>query len=347
MTTFPASSNRHRINFELPLGGIMDFAYRKNLQFIGAAAVALAFSQLAIAQTYPTRPITMIVPYSAGANNDTVARILAERMRTSMGQPIIVENVTGADGSIGVGRVARARPDGYTIALGDNATQVLNGALYSLQYDPLNDFALISPVTVSPYFLAARKTMAAKDLHELIAWLKGNPNTASAGITTSATRILSAVFRRETATHFAFVPYRGGAPTVQDLVAGQIDLSFFLPFQLLAQAGNIKAYAVTSDTRLALAPDLPTFREMGLPALSMSSWSGLFAPRNTPKEIVSKLRSAAVEALADPMVRSRLTDIGQDIFPRERQTPEALAALVKADAEKWWPLIKEFGIKAE
>jgi tripartite-type tricarboxylate transporter receptor subunit TctC len=154
MTTFPASSNRHRINFELPLGGIMDFAYRKNLQFIGAAAVALTFSQLAIAQTYPTRPITMIVPYSAGANNDTVARILAERMRTSMGQPIIVENVTGADGSIGVGRVARARPDGYTIALGDNATQVLNGALYSLQYDPLNDFALISPVTVSPYFLA-------------------------------------------------------------------------------------------------------------------------------------------------------------------------------------------------
>jgi tripartite-type tricarboxylate transporter receptor subunit TctC len=325
----------------------MDFACRKNLKFIGAAAVVLTLSQLAIAQTYPTRPITVIVPYSAGANHDTVARVLAERMRTSMGQPIIIENVSGADGSIGIGRVARARPDGYTIALGDTATQVLNGALYSLQYDPLNDFAPISPLTEAPFLLVARKRLAAKDPYELIAWLKGNPNTASAGITGSAGRILSALFQKETGTHFAFVPYRGGAPAVQDLVAGQIDLSFFLPFQLLAQAGNIKAYAVTSDTRLAVAPDIPTFRELGLPSLSMSYWLGLFVPRNTPKDIVSKLRAAAVEALADPIVRSRLTDLGQDIFPRERQTPEALSALAKADAEKWWPLIKEFGIKAE
>jgi tripartite-type tricarboxylate transporter receptor subunit TctC len=314
---------------------------------LAVLAAVSCLNDAPLAQTYPSRPITMIVPYSAGANNDTVARTLAERMRTSMGQRIIVENVTGADGSIGVGRVARARPDGYTIALGDMSTQVLNGALYSLQYDPLNDFAPISPLAVSPFLLAARQATAAKDLYEFIAWLKGNPNTASAGITGSNTRILSALFQKETATHFAFVPYRGGAPAVQDLVAGQIDLAFFLPFQLLAQAGNIKAYAVTSDTRLAVAPNIPTFREMGLPALSMSVWAGLFGPRSTPKEIVSKLRAAAVEALADPMVRSRFSDIGQEIFPPERQTPEALAALVKADAEKWWPIIKATGIKAE
>jgi tripartite-type tricarboxylate transporter receptor subunit TctC len=220
----------------------------------------------------------MIVPYSAGANTDTAARVLAERMRTSLGQPIIIENITGADGSIGVGRVARARSDGYTIALGDMGTQVLNGALTSLQYDPLNDFAPISPLTVSSFLLTARKTMAAKDLHELIAWLKGNPNKASAGIISSSTRILSALFQKETATHFAFVPYRGGAPAVQDLMSGQIDLSFFLPFQLLAQARNIKAYAVASDTRLAVAPNIPTFREMGLPALSMSVWGDFLGP---------------------------------------------------------------------
>ena len=322
---------------------------RRRFLHLAAGAAALPFvSRPAMAQTtYPTRPITMIVPYTAGANHDTVARVLAERMRTSMGQPIIIENVSGADGSIGIGRVARGRPDGHTIALGDMATQVLNGALYSLQYDPLKDFTPISPLTEAPFLLVARKSLAAKDPYELIAWLKGNPNTASAGITGSAGRILSALFQKETATHFALVPYRGGAPAVQDLVAGQIDLSFFLPFQLLAQAGNIKAYAVTSDTRLTVAPDIPTFREIGLPSLSMSYWLGLFVPRNTPKQIVSKLRDAVVEALADPIVRSRLTDLGQDIFPRERQTPETLAALVKADAEKWWPRIKEFGIKVE
>jgi tripartite-type tricarboxylate transporter receptor subunit TctC len=203
---------------------------RKFLKLGWAAVAATAASKFAIAQTYPTRPITMIVPYAAGANNDSVARVLAERMRASTGQPIIIENVTGADGSIGVGRVARARPDGYTIALGDMATQVLNGALYSLQYDPLKDFAPILPLAGSPFLLLARKTMAAKDLYELIAWLKGNPNRASVGIANSGSRILSALFQKETATHFAFVPYRGGAPAVQDLVAGQIDLSFFCRF---------------------------------------------------------------------------------------------------------------------
>ena len=190
--------------------------------------------------------------------------------------------------------------------------------------------------------------MPGADVLELIAWLKANPNRASAGITTGYVRLLMALFQKETATRFAFVPYRGGAPAMQDLVAGHIDLGFFAPFQLpLVRAGSIKAYAVTSDTRLALASDIPTFTEMGMPALSYSVWRGLFAPRGTPTEIIGRLNASAVEALADPAVRSRLVDTGNEVFPRERQTPEAFAALQKADIEKWWPIIKEFGIKPE
>ena len=225
---------------------------------------------------------------------------------------------------------------------------MLNGALYSLQYDVLNDFAPISPLATAPLILFARKTMAARDLTELNVWLKANPNKASAGIFTPVTRLLTAFFQKETGTHFALVPYRGAAPAMQDLAASQIDLSFsgVVPLPLV-QAGSIKAYAVTSDRRLAKAPDIPTFAEMGLPALSFSEWFGLFAPKGTPKEIIGKLNAAAVEALADPAVRSRLVDIGLEVFPRERQTPEALGALMKADSEKWWPLIKEFGLKAE
>jgi tripartite-type tricarboxylate transporter receptor subunit TctC len=285
--------------------------------------------------------------FPAGARTDSLGRIMAERMRASLGQHVIIENVGGANGSIGTGRAARARPDGYTIVLGDLATHVLNGALHSLQYDLLNDFAPVSPLVTGSLVLVAKKTMPAKDLNDLIAWLKADPK-ASAGIISGSVDLLTALFQKETATRVALVPYRGGAPGMQDLVAGQIDLSFVAPFQLsLVRAGSIKAYAVTSDTRLTLAPDIPTFGEMGLPALSYSIWTGLFAPRGTSKDIIGKLNAAAVEALADPAVRSRLADLGQEIFPREQQTPEALSALVKADAEKWWPIIKELGIKAE
>jgi tripartite-type tricarboxylate transporter receptor subunit TctC len=225
---------------------------------------------------------------------------------------------------------------------------VLNGAFYSLPYDVLNDFAPISPLTTTPFILFARKTMPAKDLTELIAWLRANPGKASVGIAAASARLLAALFQKETRTQFTLVPYRGASPATQDLVAGQIDLLFNLPDPLpLMRAGSIKAYAVTSDTRLALAPDIPTFGEMGLPALSYSAWAGLFAPRGTPQNIIGKLNAAAVEALADPAVRSRLADLGLEIFLRERQTPEVLGALVKADAAKWWPIIKEFGIKAE
>jgi tripartite-type tricarboxylate transporter receptor subunit TctC len=288
----------------------------------------------------------MIVPFAPGSPGDAVARVLAERMRRSLGQPIIIENVSGAGGSIGTGRAARAKPDGYTIDLGILSTHVLNGAFYSLPYDVLNDFAPVSPLGATAAIFYARKTLPAKDLRELIDWLRANPNKASAGIAIASYHLLTAFFQKETATQFTFVPYRSGA--MQDLLAGRIDLLFSPPDALpLVRAGSIKAYAVASDTRFALAPDIPTFGEMGLPTVSYSAWFGLFAPKGTPKDIVSTLNAAVVEALADPLVQSRLADLGVEIFPRDQQTPEALGARVKADAEKWWPLIKEFGIKAE
>jgi tripartite-type tricarboxylate transporter receptor subunit TctC len=290
----------------------------------------------------------MIVPFPAGGGLDSVGRIVAERMRGLIGQPVVIENVSGADGSIGVGRAARARPDGYTICLGITDTHVLNGAFYSLPYDVVTDFSPVSPLVTQPIILFASKTLPAKDVNGLIAWLKANPNKASAGIQTVGFRLRAVFFQQQTGTQFALVPYRGSATAIPDLLAGQIDLFFDAPIQLsLMRSGSIQAYAVTGETRLAQAPDIPTFGEMGLAALSDSGWYGLFAPKGTSRDIISKLNAAVVAALANPAVRSRLGDLGMEIFPRERQTPEALAALVKADAEKWWPIIKEFGIKAE
>ncbi len=321
---------------------------RTFLRLVGAAAAVPALSRLASAQAYPVRPITIIVPFPPGGNVDVVGRVLAERMRASLGQPVLVENVSGANGSIGIGRVARAKPDGYTIDLGFLGGHVLNGAFYSLAYDVVNDFEPITPLVAIPYVLFARKTLPADDLQGLIAWLKANPDKASAATVTVSVQLLTVLFQKETGTHFALVPYRGTAPAMQDLVAGQIDLSFDLPVQLpLMRAGSIKAYAATSAARLAAAPDIPTVAELGLPALSSSTWFGFFAPRGTPAEVIGRLNAAAVEALADPVVQSRFAALGLDIFPRDQQRPEALAAMVKADAEKWWPIIKESGIKVE
>jgi tripartite-type tricarboxylate transporter receptor subunit TctC len=322
---------------------------RTFLQLAGTATAAPTFLRVAMAQVYPLRPITMIVPAAAGGPLDVIGRVLTEPMRGSLGQPIIIENVSGADGSIGTGRAARARPDGYTIDLGFLGGNVLNGVFYSLSYDVLNDFAPISPLATTPLVLFARKTMPATNLNELIGWLKANPNSkASAGIASVERRLVAAFFQKETGTNFTLVPYRGTAPAMQDLVAGQIDLLIDTPIQLpLVRAGSIRAYAVTSDTRLALAPDIPTFAEMGLPTLSYSQWFGLFAPKGTPTEVIGKLQVAAMEALANPVARSRLVELGLEVFPRDQQTPEALSTLVKAGAEKWWPIIKESGIKAE
>jgi tripartite-type tricarboxylate transporter receptor subunit TctC len=326
----------------------MKLPRRTILQFAGAVAAAPAFSKIVTAQTYPTQPITMIVPFAAGASTDLVGRMLAERMRGTLGQPIIIENVSGAEGNNGTSRAARARPDGYTITIGTVSTHMLNSVFYSLQYDVLNDFAPISPVVTAPIVLYARRTMLAKDLNELFVWLKANPHKASAAIVATNNQVLMALLQKELATQFVLVPYRGGAPAVQDLLTGQIDLAFNPPDQLsLVQAGRIKAYAVTGDKRLAVAPDIPTFVEMGLPQFLFSAWAGVFAPKGTPRDIIGKLNAAVVDAIADPGVQSRFADLGFDVFPRDQQTPEALGALQKAEAAKWWPLIKEFGIKAE
>jgi tripartite-type tricarboxylate transporter receptor subunit TctC len=322
---------------------------RTFLQLTGAALLGgPIFSRIARAQPYPTRPITMIVPFPSGGSFEAIGRVIAERMKGSLGQPIIIQNLSGAGGSIGVGRAARASPDGYTIDLGNLSTHVLNDALYSLQYDVLNDFSPISPLFTTPVVLLGRKTLPPNDLGELIAWLKANPSKETAGIQIASIHLMAAFFQKETGTQFTLVPYRGSAPAMQDLVAGHIDLLFDALSQLpLVRAGAIKAYAVTSDARLAMAPDIPSFSEMGLPALSFSGWVGLFAPRGTPKDVIAKINAAAVEALANPAVRSRIADFGYEVFPRERQTPEALGTLVKSDAEKWWPIIKDSGIEAK
>jgi tripartite-type tricarboxylate transporter receptor subunit TctC len=346
----PQHRSRPRVN-DRPYPKIRPSGQHPRRRFLGLAAGAAALpaiSRIARAQSYPTRPITMIVPYAAGGITDVVGRALAERMRALLGQPVIIENVSGADGSVGTGRAARARPDGYTIDLGDKDTHVLNGAFYSLQYDLLTDFTPISPVATVRGVLVARKAVPAKDLKELIAWLKANPNKASMGTPSAFGRLLAAFFQKETGTQFTSVPYRGAAPAMQDLLASQIDLFFGTPDQLpLRRAGSIKAYAVSSDMRHVLASDIPTFAEMGLPTVSFSGWFGFFAPKSTPKEIIGKLNAVVAAALADPAVPARLADLGLEIFPREQQTPEALGALVKADAEKWWPVIKELGIKAQ
>jgi tripartite-type tricarboxylate transporter receptor subunit TctC len=326
----------------------MKLARRRFLHLAVGVVGLPAVSRIARAQTYPSRPISIIVTVGAGGFNDVVARVLAERMRGPLGQPIIIENVTGAEGSIGAGRVARARPDGYTIVLGFFGSHVVNGAYYSLRYDVINDFAPIAPLVTFPLVLFARKTMPAQNLNELVAWLKANPNGASAGTFAAGQRLLCAFFRNETKTQFTLVPYRGDAAAMQDLIAGQIDLLFYpLDSLPLARSGSIKAYAVTSDTRSVLAPEIPTMAEMGLPSVSYSTWMGFFAPKGTPRDVILRLNAATVQALADPAVRSRLADLGMEVFPLEKQTPEALAALQKDDIEKWWPLIKEFGIKAE
>jgi tripartite-type tricarboxylate transporter receptor subunit TctC len=329
----------------------MKFPRRPFLHLAAGAAALPAVSRFAWAQAYPTRPITIVVPFAAGGGTDVIGRIIAERMRGALGQPVIVEHVVGAAGSIGVGRVARAAPDGYTLDLGQWGTHVLNGAFYDLQYDLRSDFEPVSLIAGSPLLLVAKKSMPANNLKELIAWLKANPNAASQGTSGvgGPSHVAGILFQKESATHFQLIPYRGAGPAMQDVAAGQIDMMFDVPATSLSlmRAGAIKAYAVTAKSRLAIAPDIPTVDEAGLPGLHISMWFGLFAPKGTPKAIISKLNAAVMDGLVDPAVRRRLSDLGQEIFPRDQQTPEALGAFQKAEIEKWWPIIKAAGIKAE
>jgi tripartite-type tricarboxylate transporter receptor subunit TctC len=309
----------------------------------------LAGIATAHAQVYPSRPITLVVPFPAGGSTDAVGRIVAERMRASLGQPVIIENVGGAGGSIGVGRVVRATPDGYTLDIGQWDTHVANGATFPLSYDVVKDFAPVALLSSNPFLILAKKAMPADDLKGLIAWLKANPDKASQAIPTAGSHVAGLLFQKETGTRFAFVPYRGGGPAIQDLVAGQIDLMIIQAAVALSQvrAGAIKAYAVTAKSWFAAAPDIPTVDEAGLPGVHISGWFALFAPKDTPKNVISRLNSAVVEALADPNVRARLANLGQEIFAPDQQTPEALAAYHKAEIEKWWPIIKAANIKGE
>jgi tripartite-type tricarboxylate transporter receptor subunit TctC len=324
----------------------------RNGLFAGAFAATLASIGSASAQTYPTRPITMVVAYAAGGPTDVVARIVAEGMRASLGQPVIIENVAGANGTIGTGRVARALGDGYTVSFGNLNTHAVNGVVYALPYDLVKDFEPIALTAEVAALIVAKKAMPAKDLKELVAWLKANPDKASAGtagVGGSTGQVGGVFFQNATGTRFAFVPYRGAGPAMQDLVAGQIDLMFDAAANSLPQvrAGAIKAYAVMAKGRLAAAPDIPTVDEAGLPGLHLSIWYALFAPAGAPKGAIARLNAAAAAALADRAVHQRLADLGLEIFPRYQQTPEALAAFQKAEIEKWWPIIKAAGIKAE
>jgi tripartite-type tricarboxylate transporter receptor subunit TctC len=315
------------------------------------AGAAAAWPILAHAQTYPSRPITIVVGYAAGGPTDTIARIVAERIRGPLGQSIVVENVSGASGSIGAGRVAHATADGYTLSVGDVSTHVFNGATYSLQYDVLKDFEPIAMLPTNPSLILAKNAVPARDLRELVVWIKANQDkvtaaTAGAG---SPSHVSLARFQAITETNFQLVPYRGAAPAMQDVIAGRVDIMLNQTANALPQvrAGKLKAYAVTSKTRVAAAPEIPTVDEAGLPGFYFSIWRGLWAPKGTPKNVIAKLNAAVVEALADPVVRERLAVMGEEIPPREQQTPEALGAFQKAEIEKWWPIIKAANIKGE
>jgi tripartite-type tricarboxylate transporter receptor subunit TctC len=318
---------------------------------LAALIATLVFGVSARADNFPSRPITIMVPFAAGGPSDAMARILGDRMKTVLGQPLVIENVTGAGGSIGVGRVVRSPADGYTIGFGHLGTHVANGAVYKLGYDLVADLEPIVMLPSNPMIVVSKNAVPAKTLNELLAWLKSRPEPVTAGTAGlgSGSHIAGLYFENATGIKLQFVPYRGTAPAMNDLVAGQIDVIIDQTSNSINQvrAGTIRAYAVTDDKRVVSAPDIPTTDEAGLPGFHMTLWSGLWAPKGTPKEIVAKLNAAAVDALNDPSVQKQFENLGLQMPPQNQLTPQALGDWQKAEIAKWWPMIKAAHIAVE
>jgi tripartite-type tricarboxylate transporter receptor subunit TctC len=317
-----------------------------------AGLVALvAFIATARADKFPSHPITIVVPFSAGGPSDAMTRILAERMQRTLGETILIENVTGAGGSLGVGRVVRSAPDGYTIGFGHLGTHVANGAIYKLGYDLVTDLEPVVLLPSNPMIIVSKTAIPAKSLSELLAWLKARPTPPTAGTAGagSGSHIAGLYFENVTGIKLQYVPYRGTAPALNDLVAGQIDLIVDQTSNSISQvrASTIRAYAVTDDKRVESAPDIPTTDEAGLPGFHMTLWSGLWVAKDTPKPIIAQLNGAAVDALNDPAVRTKLENLGLQMPPPDQLAPQALGTLQKAEIAKWWPMIKAANVKID
>ncbi len=324
--------------------------HRFALPHLAAAALSmLAFT--AAGQDFPARSITVVVPFAAGGPTDTIARIVSQRMTRALGQTVVVENVTGAGGTIGGAKVAHARPDGYTMAIGHVGTHVITGAIQKMDYDVFEDFQPVAMITTNPQIIVSKNDVPAKTLKELVAWGKarGEPVSVGTGGPGTPAHVSGVYFQQQTGVPVQIVHYRGAAPALQDVMAGHIDMTFDQAANSLPQvrAGRIRAYAVTAPARLAAAPDIPTVDEAGLPGFYMAVWHAFWVPKGTPRPVVDKLNAAVREALQDPDVRKKLADLGQDIMPPEQQTPEALRAHHKAEIDKWWPVIRKAGIRNE
>ena len=320
-------------------------------KLILAALAVLAFGGAAIAQGFPSRSVTIIVPFSAGGPSDAMARILAERMKVTLGEQVLIENVTGAGGSVGVGRAVRSAPDGYTVSFGHLGTHVANGAVYKLGYDLVTDLEPVALLPSNPMIIVSKKAVPATSLKEFIAWLKAQPTPPTAGTAGagSGSHIAGLYFENVAGIKLQFVPYRGTGPAMNDLVAGQIDLIVDQTSNSIGQvrAGNIRAYAITDSKRVESASDIPTVDEAGLPGFHMTLWSGLWVPKGTPKDVIAKLNAATIDALNDPAVRKQLENLGLQMPPKDKLTPEALGAWQKAEIAKWWPMIKAANVKVD